>query len=537
MSLPPHIGSDPRVDALAAGLDDPTNAQALGAPAIIRGTVYAHLASGVTMGSGNSQAVQTATLAGLQAAVTKAGSLGKFFEIEPGTYEIYGSAGLVVPAAAPPAQWVGSRASILTQFASNAPVISVGDSTLAVTMYGFKASGFSAGYGVSQTGNTLANAIVMGPMGWCVFEDFITSSANNYFPYNSLIILPGTGTWFNNAIRDVRLYGGQQTLMTVGSQGSGSEFENIYMSNGGNSNASPSAYYACSLAGLYVGNATFQTISGGTWSRINIESVKAPLMVSLAAAQSHTFDNLHVENCQITGSYGGMVGLTNSNVNITGFEAYDVLSATGGTECFVFNLAGLGEVLNVDGARVGWSTNNTPALLTPLLIIGVAGNNDANCSVDMRGFVINDPTTGESNLAVTTLDELGANLNASAEYGTKIRRYTRDEVTVRTEGLMVSIIGATYTHYGYNDDAVLMVPAALAAACTITLSNLTYAAGKLGTSVLPKTSNTVRVRRTSGTYANSLTIKNAAGTTLVTNTTAAADYLFQFNGTAWVAAT
>jgi hypothetical protein len=535
-SQTPHFGSDPRVDALAPGIDDPNNASGLGAPAIIRGTVYGHLAAGVTRGAGQTTAVQTATLSGLQAALNEAATLSKFFELEPGTYEIYGANGLVIPSSGQ-INWHGDKGSLLSQFYVNAPILVFGDTTGSTTLYDSKIDGFGVQYGVSQTGNTNANAILMCNMAWTTVENFAVTP-NGGFPivnpsYVALNV-NSAGTWFNNCLRNGHLYGGQLNLFSLQIQGSGNLFQDIYMSNGTNNASNLDAYAALSGPAFNIANTAYATMSGNVFERINVESVKGQFLLYLQEAQSLTLMGLHVENCQLNAAGGCVIANVGSNINIIDMDLYDLQTASGLGTCNVIYNSGSGESCTINGLRIGWDTYSDPGLLSPLTVFANGGNNDQNVNIEMFGLVVGDDVF--VNLAQTTLwNGLYPLANNSEQYDVQVGSLTSDQVQVST-GLYQPSISSTYTHYGCHEDATLMVPSTLSAATTITLSNKRKASG-LGSSLATETGNTVRVRRLTGTYADALTVKDGqSGTTLTTNTTDAVDYLYTFNGTNWVTA-
>jgi hypothetical protein len=524
---------------LAPGIDDPTNTQTLGAPAIIRGTVYGHLVSGVTLGAGQTTAVQTATLTALNLSLQKASSFGKFYELEPNTYEIYGSSGLVVPASGL-AYFKGSKNSIVSQFYANAPGFVLGDLTGGTVLYGTKIDGICVQYGVSQTGNTNANAIACGPMAWCTLEN-VEVTPNGSFPivnppYIALRIYP-LGTWFNNCFRNIRLYGGQQSLFSQEAQGSGNLFQDMYMSNGSNNNASQSVYAALSGPAFNVANSSYSSASGNLYTRINIESVKCDVVMLLQEAGNFNFDVLHFENLLLNASGGNLIYCVNSNGQIRGMDTFDVQTLSGLTGLAAIQNSGGGESVSIDGLTMSWSINSNPGMLSPMAVIGApGGNTDQNCMVRMRNFSLTD-AAGNNSTEMSLYGNLyPLNYNASATYDILCPEFSSDQIQARTNGFQPLISGTTYTHYGAHTNAVLMVLNNLAAACTITLSDTQFPSG-LGSSLKTIAGNTVRIRRLSGSYSNTLTVKDGAGTTLTTNTTAAADYLYQFNGTAWVVAT
>ena len=90
---------------------------------------------------------------------------------------------------------------------------------------------------------------------------------------------------------------------------------------------------------------------------------------------------------------------------------------------------------------------------------------------------------------------------------------------------------ANYTHYGQHVDATLIVPASVTG-FTITLAATMGATGNEPVA----TGNRVYFIRQSGTASGTVLIKDAAGTTLATNTTNA-HLSFRFNGTQYVAIT
>jgi hypothetical protein len=92
-------------------------------------------------------------------------------------------------------------------------------------------------------------------------------------------------------------------------------------------------------------------------------------------------------------------------------------------------------------------------------------------------------------------------------------------------------ITANYTHYGQHVDATLIVPASVTG-FTITLAATMGATGNEPVA----TGNRVYFIRQSGTASGTVLIKDAAGTTLATNT-ANAHLSFRFNGSQYVALT
>jgi hypothetical protein len=232
-------------------IDDPTNASGLGTPAIIRGTVYGHLAVGVTQGSGQTLAVRQTTATGLQNALNYAINNGKFFELEPGIYEIDTPTGLQIAQTTYLSGFTfrGDRSSRIIQFHSNAPVLTIGDATGAAYSINLDIKGLRAEYGVSQSGNTSANTLVIGSMRNSKLANIFVGSDNGGYTYpNTPVLYPGyRGVYFYSAgnnfpfvctFDDFFVSGAQHDLVNISTGSEGLIFRNWYCTNGYNATVS-----------------------------------------------------------------------------------------------------------------------------------------------------------------------------------------------------------------------------------------------------------------------------------------------------------
>ena len=226
-----------------------------------------------------------------------------------------------------------------------------------------------------------------------------------------------------------------------------------------------------------------------------------------------------------------MVG---AEIKFIGTMMLDLQFASSANNCSFYSGGNSGETANFDLLRFKTSSYDTAALTQPVTLFTVSSyqGTDVTSSIQVKNLYIEDDVGGLAKYYV-----LDANTTAVPFInGTMVEDYVYDNLRPRTSRLRL-IITAGYTHYGQHAESVLFVPASLSAATTITLSNKFKASGTGNTQPTP-TGTVVRVRRQSGTYANALTVTDAAsGNALTTNTASGADYLYIFGGTNWTAFT
>lgn len=508
------------------GVDDPNNASGLGAPAIIRGTVYAHLCAGVTVGSGNSGTVQTATGVGLQAGITYAAAHNLIFQINPGTYEINNVLGLVIP----PGdlfKWKGFRGqTIITQFYATtpgAPILTLGNSSTAT--FTAEIDGVMLLYGASQTGFTSANALVINQTGWCTFKNIAINQGGGFSQYNSIVI--GTSS-FSCTWSDITAVSAQQNHLLVNGGGSGSVFNNIHLSQGG-----VGTYNA--LAGNYV-NWNSSGSDEMTFIQLNVEWGACNTPILVAENLGMKFVSLHVEGIEFTGSYPRLMSSSYSAVSIDSLDIADCIfrSANYSGVPAIFGDYVTGGASNITVNNMTWTVNSGS--------VNPGGAAELNAAVNMilpssttdyfPNFTINKffarDTVG-SIIAPNLQFDTHMPVSASAfQFPAQCGMYNYGPGGSSCDKAEINI-SATYTHYGQYTDATILVPATVTG-FTLTLSNVMGATGTQNV----KNGNTVHVRRMAGTASGTLLVKDDAGTTLTTSTTQGVDYFYQFTGTHYV---
>ncbi len=526
--------SSPILGAASAQFDDLTNVSGLGAPAILRGFVSAARAvsgMGSIVGAGQSGSVRTATTAALNAAISKAISLGKFLEIEPGVYETNGS--LLVPGGTNGFSMHGDLRSQIINYGIGSPILTIGDLTGAAQVVNCKIAGLTLQYGVSQGGAANCNGISMGPTYTSALEDIQIGTATagalvNAPTYGIRCYSTGSGFMFQNRFRRLQINGATATFFSKELGGTGDVHEDIYMHNG----SGASSANALTSYGLQLGNGSIQR-SDDVWIRTNLEWLGETQAVLLAWNMTNmTFIGTHFEGCVLSGTGSPrLIWVLGGEVHFMGTEILDMKTSSGTTGATIVTVAGYSEQVKMDNTIIKFSSGSEA--ITPVQLISGANNNgnDTQPVVSIKHLTMND--NGSGNAAEFTLDPVIASPPMSI-LG-QFREFYSDQLLSRTAGAQFTML-ASLTLYGQHEDATIFVPASLAAAATLTLSNKRKPSGT-GSSLAPKAGAVVRVRRQSGTYANALTVVDAAsGNTLSTNAAAAADLVFTFNGTNWALA-
>lgn len=507
--------------------DDPSNASGLGAPAILRGTVSAHLASGVTVGAGQSTATQQATLAGLQAAVNYAAQNNKFFEIVPGTYEIYGVSGLAIPYS-PNMDWRGSAKTIISQFATNAPILTIGDGAGTNQAYDIYFDGVSCQYGVDQTGQTAAIGIVIGPLAFGRLKNIsFGASVTGHNAYTGVAVV-GSGSFFSNRVADMTVDGVQQTLLRVDNLSTGNLWERIHVHQGSHTPVAINGP-AVQLKGI-----NYSAGNGSVFEQMNIEHCLCQNQLDLEGMRGVTFAALHLEDNAST-VYPTIIYMTDSSPQFIGLDILDhkFLAANNiQSPPNVFH-GFYADPVSLQGFMMQWVDGGQ--IDTAFYVFSESGTG-VDAAAVANGSSLHFADYGNNNLnSYINLDEQLTGPVLPITSGS-VDRYSRSPFFSIAEGVHLYLTG-NFTLYGQlRGQTYINYPASLSANATLALKN-TMRSGSPGASVTRQVGDTVFVRRAAGTAANTLTITNDAGTTIATITTAATTVTCVYNGTDWVVVT
>ncbi len=380
---------------------------------------------------------------------------------------------------------------------------------------------------------TNANTLQMGSMVNCNVSSVNVggpySGTDAYYPgYCGVLFNDGQGTgnpyytgsdqFFSCTFEDYRVDGATYCLVYVGSEGTGSIFRNWYCHNGFLNDPQP----------LYTGWLCAGAVDG-IFQQINIEAVSANQIMTLGTMRGSHWDDIHIESALLTGNNPTFLSTGSNRCTFESLNFGGTISpsATGTASLISTYQEDVDVFRNV---QIGLSAS--PSI--PFYIFNPGGLGDTN------------PLLVAENIIADDFNASGWRANCGIDPNLPIANFAMPQAVARyrfgvagsyIEGAQIPSITANYTHYACSEDALIYVPASLAASITITLANKRRLSG-LGSSLTPRLGATVTIRRLTGAAANSLLIVDQAGsTTLVTNTAAGTSMLFTWNGTNYVVVT
>jgi hypothetical protein len=523
-------GNDSRVTEWVSELDDPTNTLTLGAPAIVRGKVSLKLANNVVQGAGQTLTIRQQNFTAINNAISVAATNGKWFEPEDGTYEFYGSTGIVIPVAANGFRWAGSKNVNLWQFNTNVPILQQGDLTGSSSAYQQYIEGFSLYYGVSQTGHTGANSLTIGASANCTIKEFIIGSSANGNPSNIPMYLNTGGVLGYNCYENGVIFGGQTSLFSLGTVGGSNKFDNLYFCNGANTTNTSYTNVTGSVMSIF--NSGYGGLYDNKFSRITIENVGCPNnFIFIASGTNNLFESLRIANCELT-TAGVFFGTVGSHTTVNGMGITDLRTTTAGAS--LFSNPGYNDSLAVYGIQLSWTPFVNAGVTSPLYIVGVPGLVDNNGSTIIENLKVSDSNfNNASSLQLDNNNPSPMQGTIGSGYGTQMPKYRSGAAITETNGWNPTL-NSSFTLYGCHNDAIIDIPAPLTASMTVTLSNV-RSATSYASNLPTKTGNTARFRMQSGTYAHPVTIvDSASGNTIITISASATNAMAMFNGTNWI---
>lgn len=522
-----------------APFDDAGNASGLGAPAILRGTISTYNMAGLVLGAGQTTGVRQTNATTLQSAFNYASAHGKFLEMVEGVYEISSSTGLVVPTNSngdPGFTLRGSHSgTIINQFyttGSGAPILTIGDTTGVNSISEFDISGLTLNFGVSVTGLTNATPIRIASASYGNLEKIFCNSFTNA-SYNGMEV--SQNVW-SCTFKDINIAFFQNHGLYLNNGGStGNVWSNIYLAGGPGNTTTPTA-----ISGSFI--YTNDAIQDQYFERLNCEWAACNTVISLGdpqrlffSGEGWVFDALHIEGIALTGADPVILGLGgNATVLVNGFD----LVTTFVKSANFTGKAHVARMTNEDGGA-------SKITIKDLNMVSFAAS-EVNTAIDMIGFVFDGYSWDDQSIfeidGGTFRDDAGGNYSGHVSFDTKLptasfalparyRKYTYGYIGSIVDQPVLTI-SSTYTLYGQYQNVTVQVPASITS-FTLTLASVM---GATGNQAVP-TGATVRVHRKTGTASGTLTIKNGAGTTLNTNTTADTNFFYVFNGTNFTAVT
>ncbi|MBL6081096.1 hypothetical protein JMJ56_24110 [Belnapia sp. T18] len=494
---------------------------------MLQGTVVASRWPGVTAGAHIGRAARVRNAAALQAAVDRAASAGRFFELEPGLFEIESELGLVVPAA-DAFRWQGSTASHIRQFADNAPILSVGDTQHGRTYTGrLRLSGFRLDYARHQHGQPRSTALRLGLLTGCVIEDGFVSPAydergSSADAFRGLHVTSGrTATgFFSNTLRDLHIAGAGHCVLNLSIFGSGNLFQNVYVKQSG---SPPGPRPVAAGLMLLDGRGTQQE---GVFEQCNFEWASGRTMLQLENVRNLTFLSCHFEGLELTGRQPALLRLANAEAQLSActFQEISTDAAQGEGEAALCKLWGQNR-LTANGLHLEW--NAASRVRRPLRVVGIAagGPVDAEPQVRLSDISVTDDA-GDNQLSVTLDDRIAEPVPGLLE------EYRRGALFSTLRGGRLAV-GPDHTHYGYHADAVLVCPAIPLRSCVVVLSNRVRADGPGAALPVPTGALVTVIREAGPPGLPEARVQNHDGRTLLRLAAPGSRAHFRFDGSHW----
>jgi hypothetical protein len=513
---------------------------ALSTVANFRGTVIGNLWPGVVEGTGLNQAARIQNGLSLQAALNFASDNGKFFELEPGIYEIELDGGLQVPFqnstnAIKPFVWRGVYGtSKIVQYANNTPALVIG------RISGGEASktdfdGVGLGYGNDQAGNTNANLCYLGGTWRSWIKNIDAGQYGSARPYNSCRINGGT-YWFSNILESCTFGQAYNSLLLVSRFGTGNVFRNLYCVGQG----APNIY---DLSGRAVsfdsgGSAQYENVI----EQLNIEWAQSSQMLRTLQTRNMTFISTHFEGCRLKGFDPSYIYMEGSQLNFIGLTGLNnkVRSADGVTgQASLFN-SGHTSDLTTNGTQWFWDAIDSagvdaPQVTVPFVIHrrGSFDRKNQPQMVNSNVTILSDNRSGLPNLAQVKLTDDTTAAAFNNIYPEKWNELKQFSMLPEIQGAKLRVPAST-TIWGMFKNSRVMVDTTIAAQVDIKLSNKLAPSGTIGANVNVEPGRMIQIYRSTGTATGNLVrVLNHDDAVITTVATSDTEANIVFNGSDW----
>lgn len=485
---------------------------------------------GVVVGNGQNLATQQANCTNMNSAIAFAVTNGLELDAPAGVYQYNCAGGLIIPfvvSSGTGFKWRGSRAGtvLLQMYATSpgGPALTIGDPTGTNVSYGIDFDGATVRYGASQTGNTSAETVIVGAMTNSRITGLTVGAPSNANPgYDGILLDTGSSpTYTYNNASDWYVNGAQHTLLNAtNALGAGNNFSNIYLSNGASGTYGTLSGF-CMTLGTTIGTETKFTSLDCTWASLNIA-------LDLEDAVGLVIDNLHLQGIKSTGASPILVQTVASDLRIGSMQVQDWFLQSG-------NVTGTPKVFrdasatpsNLQVHSLNFLNTVSGNVNTPFTVISPDAPADDNGTYSVNQMRFQD-TAGATYATNVNIDSHMPTASTRFLTPERVGQYSWGQFGSTADKAVIPVT-ATYTHYGELTGATIEVPASVTS-FTITLQAVQGASGNapvgLGT--------VVHVRRQAGSASGTLTVTDDTPTTLTTNTTAAQDFWYIFNGTHFV---
>ncbi len=423
----------------------------------------------------------------------------------------------------------------LVQYAVNHPVLTIGDvgATSSYGLQSIKIGHFALGHGVSQTGQTSADGLLLGSLYYSDFIGLVTITPfmqGVFPPYIGLQIgLSLTQIFFSNVGMNFLIFASQMSYIKNNAGGTGNAWLSAYCGNGGPGNR-------VAMIGTPVDLGP-SGVDHGFIGILNIEwtnSSGGPAAALTSAGDGTTIGHLHIEGVVIDGNYDrALINVVEGRLNINSMKCLDVWIKSGvvsGTPK-IFTQYGNSR-LNVDACYLRWTGTGELVADAPFQLfddgfspIGYR----TSVSINKGGCFGN---TGSFRLDPTMPSAVPGAANNIAAWG----NYEYNPSRSRTTDAVITMANAGLTVYGQHRNCQIRLRTALTANQALVLSDKLAANGAGSASVRPA-GDFVEVFREGG-GAFDVVVNTQSGALLHTFTGAASANTikrFEWSGSAWTA--
>jgi hypothetical protein len=504
-----------------------------GMPFLLRGTVSARLWPGVTPGAGVGRAQRQRNLAGLQAALDHAVANRRFFELEPGLYEIEGEAGLRVPPTKDGFVWRGAKGSLLKQFADNAPVLTLGDVAGSREIQDMDLRGVRLLYDADQSDHARSSALRIGLMRNSTVEQVAVlaeyaETGPSVKAHRGIHITNASHAFgfFSNTVKDVMVGGAARSLLDIALVGTGSVFSNIYLTQGVTGSPQPIAGVPLRIAGTAD---LYETV----FEQLNIEWCIANVLIHAQSCRSTTFLSTHLEGNRLAGWSPRVMTVATSGINAIGWNVLDQeirrSEVTGGTRPSLFQCYGDCAITG-SGMEIAWSAAGRVDIPFHLFSVSPDSPAGAQQAASVTNLSLRDAGGGNSRSFGLDAGVSSTGLGMSGG----VARYTHHELLSEVEGARFRG-NADATVFGDHHRPLLCFPAALGGRRVVTLSDRLKPQGVGGSCSTPAGALVGVLREAGQGDPQELTVRGHDGRVLGAIGAAAAGTTrwFRFDGRAW----
>jgi len=505
--------------------DDPTNAQGFGTAALVGGQINIEAVSGVVWGRGQTAAQQATNGTRLQAAFNYA-SAQQVTLVCPRALpvEYDAAAGLVVPVSSGGFRARLNKRCEFRQFHVNAPILTMGDPTGATPIADVDWEGGTLNYGVAQTGNTSAVCWLEGSLEFSHVKYLTVCGEYGGGTGGKGPLYPPWDAWdqgsrtangfsYTNVYEKISVGGAQASLYRGNLNGTGNHKYDLYFHNGSDT---ASAGTLSDTGILFGGNGR----SDDTCIRCNFEHFVSNTPIAFQTLKTMSMVGTHVED---VGTPYVLFDFTGAQVLMTGTDVLNFRGVTANAAQTTANNVQLfrahyGAQVDLAGVTVQWDGTVAFASTGSSLFAGTPGLEGADALV---GFHMSN--FGLSDVAALTNS---ANMNLEPNIATPLSvlqripgSYTYDPVWPVTQGAVFTVPGGTFTLYGEHQGAHVVQSANLTSPSVVTLAN-TWKPSGIGSTRSAQIGAAAVYHRNGGTLANTSTVVNGAGTTLLTDAAA-----------------